>query len=514
MLACLNFEGPLMDTDLQGHDLEQIFHGTANECCYRCTNLSCNGFSELSGTCYLKWGQLTRAAQTGVFSFVPNVLSPSLPPDEPLKPPPFQPPSSPPVSPPPANPSPCSPSPPSNPLPDMPDGRESGQDSFAVSVLDIVLLSVIVALCVGCTLYLIRRYPWRRRNELLQQYDNSKKEVEMSLRIRTASESAARKLGRTKSEFKRIEKTFDEEVQRDQQGRFTGDLHSELRFGKMLETAHGIENFVCVSPNEMRDLLNEGLTALRSEFEATQKVDDILCMKYVLDQEAGSCETKWPNGNLKFDCGPDGKLAQARTINGHGKSLKDFVNDENARTALLEEAEVAALRIYTTSAYKSINDPLRNYDRYKRKERHPLALTVTLITNGVKKLRAVGAKSQTYKAEIELYRGMKDVKLPADFLTQGGTELALMSTTSDIQTALRYSASSKGVLLRMRTQSALQRGADLTFLSCFPKESECLWPPLTYLSPPGDQKEPHEMEITIGKKTQATFLVLEVSPLF
>ena len=39
------------------------------------------------------------------------------------------------------------------------------------------------------------------------------------------------------------------------------------------------------------------------------------------------------------------------------------------------------------------------------------------------------------------------------------------------------------VLLRITTKSALERGADISFLSCYPAEREWLFPPLCYLQP-------------------------------
>ena len=78
---------------------------------------------------------------------------------------------------------------------------------------------------------------------------------------------------------------------------------------------------------------------------------------------------------------------------------------------------------------------------------------------------------------------MRNVTVPEEFLTRGGTEVGCQSTTADIHIALSYSASANGVLLRLRTRSSMERGADLTFLSCFPGEKEYLFPPLTYLQP-------------------------------
>ena len=193
---------------------------------------------------------------------------------------------------------------------------------------------------------------------------------------------------------------------------------------------------------------------------------------------------------------------------GRGKVLADFANHPKAQMAELDEAEVAALRLYTTAAFVSINAPLRDLQRRERKEPHPLALTVLLIRDAVLKLRAVEAMSEAANQQFELYRGMRNVTVPEEFMAIGGTELAPMSTTSDINIALKYSASrsGKGVLLRLATNSSMERGADLTFLSAFPGEKEYLYPPLTYLQLVAGRK-PKQM--TLGG---AVYTVVEVEP--
>lgn len=146
--------------------------------------------------------------------------------------------------------------------------------------------------------------------------------------------------------------------------------------------------------------------------------------------------------------------------------------------------------MYTTPASESINVPLRDLARRERGEPHPLPVTVMLISKGVSKLRAVSNISEENPwKDIDLYCGMRNRELPEEFLQRGGSELAPMSTTSDIGVALSYSASAQGVLFRLRTHSSMERGADLTFLSAFPSECEYLYKPLTYLQPMGSAKQ-------------------------
>ena len=67
-----------------------------------------------------------------------------------------------------------------------------------------------------------------------------------------------------------------------------------------------------------------------------------------------------------------------------------------------------------------------------------------------------------------------------------------MSTTSDIHTAVSYSVSAHSVLVRLRTRSSMERGADLSYLSAYPGEKEYLYPPLTCPSHRDSDRAPLE----------------------
>ena len=125
--------------------------------------------------------------------------------------------------------------------------------------------------------------------------------------------------------------------------------------------------------------------------------------------------------------------------------------------------------------------------------------------DAVKKLRAVDACAEHAQSDLDLWRGCRDVTMPEEFLRMGGTELAPMSTTRDLAMAVRYSYSANAVLLRLRTDNFLQRGADLSWCSAFPREAELLFPPLTYLGPTGDPP----VTVTVG---HASFTVIDVRP--
>jgi hypothetical protein len=206
--------------------------------------------------------------------------------------------------------------------------------------------------------------------------------------------------------------------------------------------------------------------------------------------------------------------------------------------------EVAALRLYTTSTFKLVNGPLRdsgikNADEV-HKEPHPLAVTTYHITAGLKKLRALnfnnltssiaqgeqqlvstrdsstGSPSPTRKTRATtpsspprtkrapsaltrpqsestlrgqyLWRGMKNLAVSDQFMTYGGSELGCMSTSEDLNVIARYALSSRPLLIRIKIESPMDRGANLKWLSVFPHEEEVLYPPLTFLKPLLKQK--------------------------
>ena len=211
-----------------------------------------------------------------------------------------------------------------------------------------------------------------------------------------------------------------------------------------------------------------------------------------------------------------------------GWTLADFMNSKETEAGLKED-HVVALRLYTTAAYKHINDPSRDQQRIEQKKRHPFAATVKKMTDGIKLLRSVQAsknQNKTTKQTI-LWRGMKHVHASASFHELGGTELASMSTTSDFEVACQYGTEtptqllikrhwkkgtngnvpviSQNLLLKIKVPNALNHGAHLSWLSAFPSEAEVLYPPLTFLQPTGRTQE------IKSKKGYVSVTILEVT---
>ena len=64
------------------------------------------------------------------------------------------------------------------------------------------------------------------------------------------------------------------------------------------------------------------------------------------------------------------------------------------------------------------------------------------------------------------------------------------------------------MLMQLRTNSFLERGADISWLSAFPAESECLYCPMVYLQ----VEEVSEQVIRIPSGNSVTFTVVRVVP--
>mmetsp|Transcript_81613 Transcript_81613/g.162394 ORF Transcript_81613/g.162394 Transcript_81613/m.162394 type:complete len:129 (-) Transcript_81613:233-619(-) len=92
---------------------------------------------------------------------------------------------------------------------------------------------------------------------------------------------------------------------------------------------------------------------------------------------------------------------------------------------------------------------------------------------------------------------MKNVKSTDAFHISGGSEFAPMSSTSDLAVAIAYGQSECSLLFKIMTKSFMNRGADITFLSCFPSEREFLFPPLTFLRPTG--RPPEVIKVDVNK---------------
>ena len=215
----------------------------------------------------------------------------------------------------------------------------------------------------------------------------------------------------------------------------------------------------------IQDEVNE-LTASSTDPEEVSNVQEVKSLlNYILFEPTS--EKRYKNG--------------IRDHKRSGMKLSDFMANPKVAAASLSLAEVVATRLYTTVAFQFMNGPLRDDGRYGRGEPCPLPVTTYFAWNCIKKLRALHVGT----GEMSLWRGMRNREIADDFVRQGGTELAFMSTTSDLNVAVRYCISPQSLIFKIVSTNFMTMGADVQWLSAFPGEAEILYPPLTYLKPTG-----------------------------
>ena len=124
-------------------------------------------------------------------------------------------------------------------------------------------------------------------------------------------------------------------------------------------------------------------------------------------------------------------------------------------------------------------------------------------------IASVDESQKASKDLLVLWRGLRNTNVTDTFTQVGGTELAFMSTTSDIRIAAQYSMSPDSLLFKIVNHSFMSIGADIDWLSTFPGEGEFLYPPLTYLQPTG--RSASGISIKKGREV-LNFTVVEVQP--
>jgi hypothetical protein len=277
---------------------------------------------------------------------------------------------------------------------------------------------------------------------------------------------------------------------------------NQLTSGSPAVAALGLKDFMRCTPTfVMPSAEEDGVAAIEAEFERAGTDEDKECLDYVLRRVAGASERRFTNANRRRDCDENDIVLPSRK----DKAFVDFVNDPNARVAHLRPAHVLALRLYTTAAFTSLNAPMRRLALPSATDRdaHDFPVTLLFLHEAILKLRAVGAAESD--EPLDLWRGLKALRVQDNFERTGGTEPAPMSTTTDLHVALAYSLSPSersSLLFKIRTTSFMNRGASVEWLSAFPAEKEILYPPLTFLRPTGkrlllDYSATHHLQITV-----------------
>ena len=259
-----------------------------------------------------------------------------------------------------------------------------------------------------------------------------------------------------------------------------------INLGDSLLAAKGLDVLLGIDPktymharNKVKVIISE--FAKRGTDEDRQNIAGLLDGTYVNPPDSGS-----------------GK------VDSRERSCKEIMaTSPEVEMAGLELHHVLALRLYTTSTYKSINNPMRQTPPVLP---HPFAATMYYISDALSKLREVQGKDPKMRnTQLVFWRGMQNLQMTEEFARTGGTEMACMSTTSSMDVAAEFAESESPLLFKFVSNSFMSHGADISFLSVYPGEKEVLYPPLTYLRPIRMSKK------RIGGRV---YDVVEVEPVF
>lgn len=126
---------------------------------------------------------------------------------------------------------------------------------------------------------------------------------------------------------------------------------NDLIIGEFENAAGGLGELLCVDEDDLNGKMARGVEAMREEVEALGDTSLKFHFDYVVDETVSEMEF------------PQGTRDKGRA----GYRINHFLNMPQAKTAGLKEADTVAMRIYTTPAFKYLNAPLRNLERFRRK---------------------------------------------------------------------------------------------------------------------------------------------------
>lgn len=102
--------------------------------------------------------------------------------------------------------------------------------------------------------------------------------------------------------------------------------------------------------------LAKGVGAIVEEIDTRGTDTDKECLNYVLRQRAGSSPLLFSNSAFPRDTDANGLRGDRKSASGEGMNLDDFVAHRDAQKGGLAHAHVLALRLYSTAAFRSLNE--------------------------------------------------------------------------------------------------------------------------------------------------------------
>ena len=107
----------------------------------------------------------------------------------------------------------------------------------------------------------------------------------------------------------------------------------------------GLSFYLGMNADDLKERELSALQSIQKEFADHGTEEDKECLEYILYQKAGSSDKKFPNG--------------IRDKGRRGEQIIHFLNEGRSQVCRLDMQHVLALRLYTSAAFKSLNQPLR-----------------------------------------------------------------------------------------------------------------------------------------------------------
>jgi hypothetical protein len=179
-----------------------------------------------------------------------------------------------------------------------------------------------------------------------------------------------------------------------------------------------------ISKSALRKIQDQGIESITAEWGAlasSKEEKEAQRLRGVLEYALGTAKVEEVVGNHG---------QRVMRDEGHdGFTLDRFLEEPQCKTAELVLAEVLALRLYTSTAFREVNSPLRDRADPKQKdtnqwEKHPVPLPATtyFISSAVTKLQALHIEG--FKS-FELWRGLANMNdVSEEYIQSGGHELA------------------------------------------------------------------------------------------
>ena len=198
--------------------------------------------------------------------------------------------------------------------------------------------------------------------------------------------------------------TTEKKNRRNQLSKFVAPT---ISLGKSTLAAKGLDVLLGIDPKTyMHVKQKQKVKVMLKEFAKNGTDEDNKNLKTLIE----GTYVNPPNG--------DGSPLTPEEIIGQSRTIEELMEYSDVQDAGLEWHHVLALRLYTTSTYSSINNPMRQSPPVLP---HPFAATLYYISDALSKLREVQGKDPALRNEtLVFWRGMKNLQITEEFIRTGG----------------------------------------------------------------------------------------------